>query len=187
MVSLLSATVAGLLMATGPAVTPVPAPAPAPSIPSAHYSLLAAPERRVRAADPQLHDLLREGVARSATFAGLMTALNRSDVIVYIERLMTMPRDTVGRLTIVPMKAGARYLRIQIRQGLTRHEAIAIIGHEMQHALEVALATEVRDATGLIELYERIGHSSGGEHAYDTNAAQDTGRQVKRELTATIS
>jgi len=56
----------------------------------------------------------------------------------------------------------------------------------MQHALEVALATEVRDGTGLIQLYERIGHSSGGEHAYDTNAAQDTGRQVKRELTATI-
>ena len=114
-----------------------------------------------------------------------MTALNRSDVIVYIERLMTMPRDTLGRLTIVPIKGGSRYLRIQIRQGLTRHEAIAVIGHEMQHALEVALATEVRDATGLIQLYERIGHSSGGEHAYDTNAAQDTGRQVKRELTST--
>ena len=185
MISLLPVTLVGLLLATDTALMP-PTPAPAPSVPSPHYALLVAPERRVRAADARLAEILKDGVARSPTFAGLMTALNRSDVIVYIERLLTMPRDTMGRLTIVPVKSGTRYLRIQIRPELTRNEAIALIGHEMQHALEVARATDVRDASGLIQLYERIGHSSGAEHAYDTNAAQDTGRQVKRELAATI-
>ena len=34
-------------------------------------------------------------------------------------------------------------------------------------------------STALIGLYERIGHASNGEHAYDTEAAQDTGRIVQ--------
>ena len=34
----------------------------------------------------------------------------------------------------------------------------------------------------MIRLYERIGHASDGEHAYDTEAAQDTGRIVRREI-----
>lgn len=186
MVSLLSSTLVGLLCVADPAaVTAAPAPAPSHSIATPHYALLLAPERRVRAADAQLQETLRQGVQRSPTFAGLMTALNRSDVIVYVERLMTMPRGTVGRLTMVPVKGNQRYLRIQIRPELTRNEAIAIVAHEMQHALEVALAVDVRDDSGMIQLYERIGHSSGTEHAYDTMEAQDTGRRVKRELAAT--
>ena len=44
------------------------------------------------------------------------------------------------------------------------------------------MPTEVRDSTALIGLYERIGHASNGEHAYDTDAAQDTGRIGRREL-----
>ena len=41
---------------------------------------------------------------------------------------------------------------------------------------------DVRDERTLIALYERIGHTAGGEHRYDTAAAQDTGRQVRFEL-----
>ena len=75
-----------------------------------------------------------------------------------------------------------RYLRVQIRSDLSKREAISLIGHELQHALEIAGASDVRDTTSLIRLYERIGHASSGEHAYDTDAAQDTGRVVRKEL-----
>jgi hypothetical protein len=144
--------------------------------------LFTVPERRVRAADSQVLEVMKQGVRRSPTFASLLIALNRSDVIVYIERVMTLPKGTMGRLTMVPIPGQQRYLRIQIQANLSRNEAIALIGHEMRHALEVAEATDVRDADGMIRLYERIGHVSGGEHMYDTSAAQDTGRQVRREL-----
>ncbi len=98
---------------------------------------------------------------------------------------MTLPKETMGRLTMMPRGAGSsRYLRVQIRADLSRREAIALIGHELRHALEIAEATEVRDTTSLIRLYERIGHASIGEHAYDTEAARDTGRVVRRELTS---
>ncbi|HET7219597.1 MAG TPA: hypothetical protein VFJ02_16185 [Vicinamibacterales bacterium] len=156
---------------------------PAASIPSPSHALLTAPDRRVRAADVIVQAMLTEGLRRSPTFASLMTALNRRDVIVYIERSMTLPRETMGRLTIVPGVRDQRYLRIQIRADLSRGESIALIGHEMTHAMEIADEPEVRGPEGVIKLYERIGHSSGGLHVYDTVAAQDAGRKVRREMT----
>jgi len=156
---------------------------PAASIPSPSHLLLTSPDRRVRAADSIVQALLTDGLRRSPTFASLMTSLSRRDVIVYIERVMTLPRETMGRLTIVPVARDQRYLRIQIRADLSRSESIALIGHEMTHALEIADEPDVRTAEGVIKLYERIGHSSGGEHVYDTVAARDAGRKVRREIT----
>jgi hypothetical protein len=155
---------------------------PPKDIPAPSYALLTSPERRVRAADQRVHGYLAEGLQRSRTFARLFAELGASDVIVYIERVMTLPRDTMGRLTMVQSPTPQRYLRIQIRSDLSTMEAIALIAHEMRHALEVAAEPTVRDTTGMIKLYETIGHSSGGEHVYDTTAAQDAGRQVRREL-----
>jgi hypothetical protein len=176
MISLLPAIVSGAVLLTAPTDPPPP------SVPAPAYALLVSPNRHVRAADTRVQDFLAAGFHRSATFARLLSALNASDVIVYIERVMTLPHDTMGRLTIVPVSSGQRYLRIQIRSDLSSTEAIALIGHEMRHALEIADAPAVRDAQGMIRLYRDIGHSSGGDHVYDTTAAQDAGRQVRREL-----
>ena len=52
----------------------------------------------------------------------------------------------------------------------------------LEHALEVAAAPDVRDQRGLTALYQRIGEPGGRIHSYDTRAAQNTGRRVKREL-----
>lgn len=179
MLSLLSVGLVGVIALVDPAAPAAPSPS---SVSPATYLLLNSPERRVRATDTRLRSFLAEGLNRSRTFASLVTALNRTDVIVYVESVMTLPKDTMGRLTMMPKAGDFRYLRVQIRADLSRREAIALIGHELQHALEIAAATEVRDSTALIGLYERIGHASNGEHAYDTEAAQDTGRIVRREL-----
>jgi hypothetical protein len=160
---------------------------PPPDIPAPSYALLVSPDRRVRAADSRVQTYLAEGLQRSPTFARLLSEINASDVIVYIERIMTLPRSTIGRLTMVPSPTRQRYLRIQIQSDLSMVEAIALIGHEMRHAVEVASAPTVRDTNGMIKLYESIGHSSGGDHVYDTTAAQAAGRQVKRELLIGLS
>jgi hypothetical protein len=179
MLSPLSVGLVSMLALMDPIAAP-PASS-APSISPAHYLLLSAADRRVRATDARLRSLVAEGLHRSRTFAALVTALNRTDVIVYIESVMVLPKGTMGRLALMPPAGEFRYLRVQIRADLARREAIALIGHELQHAMEIARATEVRDASSMIKLYERIGHASG-EHAYDTEAAQDTGRIVRREI-----
>ena len=179
MTDLLPLVLSGLLSLTRPA-------ADAPTIPKRPVSaeaLLTADNRHVRTTDRYVQSLLVQGVRRSATFAELVTALNQSDVIVYIQSVDRLPSTLAGRLMLAADAHGHRYLRIQVRQTLTPNESIALMGHELRHALEVAAAPEVRDAQGLIALYQRIGDVSvTGMHAYETDAAQDIGRQVRTEL-----
>jgi hypothetical protein len=179
MLSLLPVMLATVCTISDPAT-----PVVTPSVPTAAYLALDAPERRVRAPESRVRALLAYGFHRSDTFADLLLQLNHSDVIVYIETVMTLPRETMGRITLVPLTGGARYLRMQIRADLPRRESIALIAHEMRHALEIAAAPDARDANSLIKLYERIGDASRGEHAYDTPAARDTGRKVLSEITS---
>jgi len=179
MLSLLTVGLVSVLASADPAA---PVPTSASTVSPAHYLLLNAPDRRVRAADARLQALMAEGLNHSRTFAALVTAVNRTDVIVYIESVHSLPKNTMGRLSMMQRTGDFRYLRVQIKADLSRREAISLIGHELQHALEIAGAAEVRDTTSLIRLYERIGHASTGDHAYDTDAAQATGRVVRREL-----
>jgi hypothetical protein len=146
------------------------------------HALLTAADRRVRAPDPHVQDLLFDGCRRSATFAALVTALNKTDVIVYIENVMTLPKDIAGRLLLLPHSGTNRYLRVQVRADAPLFEAIATIGHELRHALEIAEAPDVRDQRSLASLYERIGRNGVGAHSYDTEAAQITGRQIRIEV-----
>ena len=145
-------------------------------------AVMTAPTRHVRAIDEAMSSMLAEGMRRSGTFAHLVLALDQSDVIVYIESGRKMPAAIAGRLFLVAGPEGHRYLRIQVTGHPQSKEIIALVGHELRHALEVAEFPAVRDEASLIALYERIGHRSSGAHHYDTVAAQDTGRQVRAEL-----
>ena len=146
-------------------------------------SALSAPDRRVRSTDRRIVKLLHMGMERSKTFAELVTALNTTDVIVYIERVPTLPTTLAGRLLLLPITRNQRYLRIQVRGDLSPVELISLIGHELRHALEIAEHPGVRDDSAMTALYQRIGHpSTGALHTYDTQAAQTAGRQVRMEL-----
>jgi len=181
MIVWLPVIVSGALL-LGP-TTPAAAPAAAVNdVPVPYGAMLNDAYRRVRAADNHIKRLLEEGVKRSVTFGDLVAAVNASDVIVYIQRVDRLGPTIAGQLMIVPVPNAQRYLRIQVLDHLSPEETISLIGHELRHALEVAAAPDVRDQQGLIELYERIGERGGMVHTFDTRAAQNTGRRVRREL-----
>ena len=162
---------------------PIVAPKPsANEVPVPYGAMLTEPLRRVRAADEHIRRLLAEGLERSVTFGDLVAAVNASDVIVYIQRVERLAPSVAGQLMIVPVPNANRYLRIQVLNHLSPEETIALIGHELRHALEVAAAPDVRDQQGLIQLYQRIGERTGMAHSFDTRAAQNTGRRVRQEL-----
>jgi hypothetical protein len=138
----------------------------------------------VRTTNPRVQHLLEMGLSRSPTFASLLARLNTSDVIVYIEQTDNMPKTFEGRLLLMPLANHQRYLRIQIVRDGTPAELIALIGHELRHAIEVADATEVRDERALERLYQRIGIQGSALHSYDTDAARTTGKRVRKELLA---
>jgi hypothetical protein len=159
-----------------------PASVLAPLTPAQVHAVMTSPIRHVRGVGPAMTNVIAEGLRRSGTFAHLVLALNRSDVIVYIETGRGLPSTISGRLLLAAGPEGQRYLRIQVAGHPRSNELIALVGHELRHALEVAESPEVRDERTLIALYGRIGHPMGGLHQYDTSAAQDTGRQVRFEL-----
>jgi hypothetical protein len=155
----------------------------APAVaPLTERALLESSTRHIRSTDAAMRALLKRGFRRSVAFATLLHRIQRSDLIVYVEEVPRLPGGLQGRLMIQPSTSGQqRYARIQIALHGPIDEAVALLGHELQHAVEVADAPEVRDQNGLIALYERIG-TRGGAHLYDTAAAQDMGRTVRRQL-----
>jgi len=154
-----------------------------PAIRRDPHVLLTAIDRPVRAASRDMQQLLVRGMARSRTFADLMAALDVSDVIVYVEANRNLPASIAGRMLFATASQdGPRYVRIQIDDRASTDLKIAAIGHELQHALEVAGASDVRTPEGLARFYERIGTRGPTSGTYDTTAAQTTGRRVLFEL-----
>jgi hypothetical protein len=151
--------------------------------PLTESAALDSPHRHVRSQDRSIRYLLKRGFNHSPTFAHLMARLEKSDVIVYVEEVPRLPAALEGRMMMLPTSHGQRYVRIQIALRGAPDDSIAILGHELQHAIEVAQETAVNDQAELAALYQRIG-TRNGDKVYDTFAAQEVGRMVRRELHA---
>lgn len=137
----------------------------------------------VRTTDRRLAGLLHQGRRESARFRTLLARLVRSDVIVYLQ-CRGYP-DTGARLTFVGSGGGYRYLLVRLGRVPSPHQQIALIGHELQHAVEIADAPEIVDSQSLAAQYRRFGLVSqvtATSIDYDTTAAIDVGYQVLREL-----
>jgi hypothetical protein len=138
----------------------------------------------IRTTDQRLIRLVRDGVRTSETFRRLVDRLNRSDVIVYLE----CGRDTAwvdGRLTFVSTVGGYRYVHVRVARLPSADVQIALIGHELQHAVEIADAPDVVDSLSLAREYQRIGFMSPRPTpgmSFDSDAAVEAGQRVLREL-----
>ena len=139
--------------------------------------------------DGRLEKIINEGISASPTFRKLVNRLNRSDIVVYVRCQVELSNREAGYLKFVGSAAGYRYLQAQIRYNTSRQRQIALIGHELFHAGEIADAPSVIDEASFEREYARIGFLSrtvriGGGVAYDTHAAIDAGEQILREMIA---
>jgi hypothetical protein len=138
---------------------------------------------RVRTLDGHVADMLAIGYQRSATFRRLVDRLEDSDVIVHIERRAIV--SGTAFMHFVTQAGGNRYLRVTLDTELAPDAAVPLLGHELQHAVEVARAPWVVDVASFGDLYRAIGHSSCEDpprRCFDTTAAVDAGRRVRMEL-----
>jgi hypothetical protein len=142
--------------------------------------LLRAPHRQVRAVDGRAAAALAEGVRRSPTLAALVAAINRSDVIAYVESVHTLPPMVSGRMVLTTRGTRVRYVRIEVSTRLFPDELISTIAHELQHAVELAEHPAGPAESAFIELNQRIAASA--MFGFDTEAAVRVGEQVMREL-----
>jgi hypothetical protein len=126
-------------------------------------------------------NLISEGAVRSPLLQSLIHQLDQSDVFVYVEHAV-LPSGLTGRLTFAASSGRWRYLRIQIdcRQSLTS-QTVAL-GHELRHAVEIATAAVVDEAS-VRQLYHVIGYTlDTTESQFESPGAQQTAVQVRREL-----
>ena len=136
----------------------------------------------VRALDPAAAQALGHGLARSAVFRALAAELQESDVIVHIITTASLPEGVGGTTRLAGRSGTHRYVRIVLDPLLPVNQRTAILGHELQHAREIA-ASPASDAEGVRRLYQRIGQRvSGALDVFDTHAAASAGRRVWDDL-----
>jgi hypothetical protein len=144
------------------------------------------PLERVRSTQPRIMMVLAEGAARSPLFRQLIDRLNATDVIVYVEPSNDLPQRLAGRTTLLSSCHHVRYIRVQVRAEVPFDQLIPLLGHELQHALEIARRPDVRDQESMRTLYAEIGRAaSHATDAYETAAARLIEAGIRRDVVAT--
>jgi hypothetical protein len=150
-------------------------------------SASAADAPRVRSSDTAILALLHEGADRSATFSTLVDRVEHSNGIVYVEfGYCAFGHLNACVLPLIASPHGDRYLRIIVTPDKTRRshdQLLALIAHELRHALEVFDDADVVDAASMNAMYKRIGTpETDGLKGYETSAARAAGDHTLNEL-----
>jgi len=136
---------------------------------------------RVRPTGPRAAYTLERGHARCPTIRALVTELQATDTIVYV----TIDPRTAGlaaTITFLGATPVSRFLRVNLRGDLTTRQMIIMLGHELQHALEVAHAPSIRDRGAFDAHYRCVGLNTPDPDRFDTRAALLAAERIKREL-----
>lgn len=135
----------------------------------------------IRILDRGLDELIDQAIVRSPTFASLVAHLETTDIIVHVDRVVTLPRALRARIALTGVAGDVRYLRVEIRANLPAKDTLATLAHELQHAVEIGEAREVRSDLDVCALYHRIGEEREWMR-FESQGADAVGRQVQVEL-----
>lgn len=139
----------------------------------------------LRTTDREMRLAIADGIRQSPTFRALVQRLTGSDVVVYVRRWQRRA-GADGSLTFAAAAGGYRYVVVRVSAQPSQSQLLALLGHELRHAVEVAETPSIVDAPSLAREYARLGyvsHTSGaGRLAFDTEAAIAAGHQVLSEL-----
>jgi hypothetical protein len=145
------------------------------------------PAPHVRATEPRTRALIEAGISGSATFRHLIATLDQSDVIVYVEPKLTRPALSGYLSHTIVARGRHRYLRVAVDVAGAKRRRVAVLAHELQHAVEVAEA-QARDAATLKYLFSQLAVPFGCNTStcFETQAAQDVERIVDDELAGRV-
>lgn len=140
---------------------------------------------RVRAIDPILSAAIHAAAADSATFRRIVGEIEQSDVVVYVVFERQRLAGVAAHLAFITAAGGRRYVHVAVDPSVRGRHLLAVLGHELQHAAEVAGDRSVVDNRSFAALYGRIGVSCrdrGWDQQFDTAAAVAAEADIHREL-----
>jgi hypothetical protein len=156
--------------------------------PPVHASEAPAPIRRIRVLKPCLKTLVDAAAEASSTVRVLVTRIEQSNLIVYVRCVAFMNAPFLGRLVFLSTVAGQRFVVIELRNPEPWPVQAATIGHELQHAVEIADASWVTNQASMAQYYRLAGVIVGTKPlTFDTDAARQAGLRVQREIAAAQS
>jgi hypothetical protein len=145
------------------------------------YPLASVPlsDPRVRSTSARLRALIRNGSELSPTFKGLLASIEATDGIVYVDE-GTCPHGVSACLAHQVTLAG-RYRILFVRLDTRNFDRalIALIGHELQHALEVLANPQLTSGSAIQSFYGVMSSDAG---AIETPEAVRAGFAVFDEL-----
>lgn len=137
---------------------------------------------RIRPTGPHAAATLERGLRFCPTVRALVEQLERSDLIVYVICERRPPGRSDASIQLVHATTEFRFVQIAIDIELALPQRLALLAHELQHALEVAGNPGIRDRASFLQYYEQIGVRHLDPKALDTEAARQTGERVRQEL-----
>lgn len=143
-------------------------------------SRAAADPTLVRPVDAAAALTLTRGLDASPLIRSLVQEIEASRVIVHVMSSRELPQNIAGTTRFVTSRGGYRYLRIALSASLREHDRIAILGHELEHAAEIA-RSGADDVMTIQQMLERTGYQTGHNY-FETGTAIKVERMVRAEL-----
>jgi hypothetical protein len=136
----------------------------------------------VRPLDSVAREAFHHGMRRSATFRDLVAGLERDGLIVHVVTRRDLPSSLTGATRFVADNGGSLYLRIELSALLPPGMRASVLGHELQHALEIA-SSGARSSAAVLAFYKAGGKKATTiENGWETTAAEAAGRRIWIEL-----
>jgi hypothetical protein len=135
---------------------------------------------RVRSEDASIAQLLADAPAMSATFRGLVAAIDATDGIVYVQSGRCGGGARACLAHSLQLARPHRILRVLISPRRDRPGLIGAIGHELHHALEVLHDVNITTAQGMF--FHFFGASTSMTNRFETKEAIDAGARIEDEV-----
>jgi hypothetical protein len=149
-------------------------------IPTAAAQQSTAAMPRVRSENPLIARLIADAPVVSTTFRGLVTAIDATNGIVYVES-GRCGRGAKACLAHSLQVAGPhRILRVLVQTRRDREGLIAAIGHELHHALEILQEPKITTTQAMF--FHFFGASMSMTNRFETNGAVQAGARIEDEV-----
>jgi hypothetical protein len=140
---------------------------------------------RIRPLNDQAAALLADARQKSPTVRDLLKTLENGDVVAYLQVVPAREGAPSSTLRFVGASHAVRFVLVQVAECKTPCRKIELLGHELQHATDVAQAPWVTDDGRLQAMLALTGWvDAGSARGYETSTAMRAERLVRRDVQA---
>lgn len=137
----------------------------------------------LRPADPSTAALVATALEQSPTIRALASQLDGTDVVAYVQTAPRKAGEVGASIHVAGRTAHQRFFVLRIDESLPAERQIALIGHELQHAVDMASAGWVTDQARLQQYLELTGWKRmWPEKGFETISALRAERRVGQDL-----